>query len=115
MTAFDIGRRYLDGGDPSTAARHLTEAAAAEPANRAVLTELARAHFHSAALGKAEKVARTLVELDPTDTFALTLLGRTLARRGRHAQALPHLRLAAAMTGSTEVAALLADVEARVR
>ncbi len=94
----DRGRDYRESGDPSTAVRYLSEAAMAAPDNQAVLTELALAHFQSAALGPAEEVARRLVELDPSDPYARLLLGRSLARQSRHPEAVPHLRLAAAMT-----------------
>jgi Flp pilus assembly protein TadD len=94
----DRGHDFRESGDPSRAVRYLSEAATAAPDNRAVLTELALAHFQSAALGPAEEVARRLVELDPSDSYARLLLGRALARQSRHPEALPHLRLAAAMT-----------------
>lgn len=98
LELLDRGRMYRESGDPSTAARILSEVAAAAPDNRAVLTELALAHFQSAALGRAEEVARRLVELDPSDDYARLLLGRALARQNRHLEAIPELRLAAAMT-----------------
>ncbi|MBM7772122.1 Flp pilus assembly protein TadD [Actinokineospora baliensis] len=113
-TLYELGRRYREGGDPTTAARYLAQAAEEDPSSRAVLTELALAHFQSAALGKAETTARALVELDPSDAFALTLLGRSLVRQSKHAEAVPYLRLAAVMTGSAEAGAALAECEARL-
>ncbi|NUT46806.1 MAG: tetratricopeptide repeat protein [Saccharothrix sp.] len=108
------GRMFRAAGDPSGAARHLAEAAAHAPEDRTVLTELALAHFQSAALGKAEGVLTTLVELDPSDGYTRLLLGRTLSRQSRHAEALPQLRLAAAITRDPEVEAEAARVLARV-
>lgn len=58
---------------------------------------LARAYYHSAQLGRAEKAARALVEADPTDVYAVLLLARTLQRRGRHADAGTWLRRLDAM------------------
>lgn len=55
---------------------------------------LARAYFHSAQFGKAEKVLRVLIEEHPTDGYAHLLLGRTLQRAGRHAEAARPLALA---------------------
>lgn len=98
MELLDRGRLFRESGNPSAAARYLSEAAAAAPDDRTVLTELALAHFQSAALAPAEEVARKLVVLDPSDAYARLLLGRTLARQSRHAEAIPHLRLAAAMS-----------------
>ncbi|MFD7652600.1 tetratricopeptide repeat protein [Actinosynnema sp. NPDC059797] len=108
------GRGFLAAGDPSGAARYLAEAAEQAPRDRTVLTELALAHFRSAALGKAERVLTELVELDPADGYARLLLGRTLSRQSRHAEALPQLRLAAALTRDPEVEQEVARVEARV-
>lgn len=116
-TVFELlerGRAFRAAGDPSSAARFLAQAAEAVPADRTVLTELALAHFQSAALGPAERVLRTLVELDPSDGYARMLLGRTLARQSRHADALPELRLAAALTGDPEVAEAIARSESRL-
>ncbi|MEU4807113.1 tetratricopeptide repeat protein [Actinosynnema sp. NPDC023587] len=110
----DLGREFRAAGDPSSAARFLARAASHAPTDRTVLTELALAHFQSAALGKAEDVLRDLVELDPSDGYTRLLLGRTLSRRSRHAEALPQLRLAAALTRDPEVEAELSRVERRV-
>ncbi|MEV1115322.1 tetratricopeptide repeat protein [Actinosynnema sp. NPDC049800] len=109
------GRMFRVSGDPSGAARYLAEAAEHVPTDRTVLTELALAHFQSAALGKAERVLTALVDLDPSDGYARLLLGRTLSRQSRHAEALPQLRLAAAITRDPEVESEVARVEARVR
>jgi Flp pilus assembly protein TadD len=114
LELLERGRLFRESGNPSAAARYLSEAATAAPADRAVLTELALAHFQSAALGPAERAARRLVELDPSDSYARLLLGRALARQGRHPEAVPHLRLAAAMTDAPEVHDALAhSVERR--
>ncbi|GAA4439511.1 tetratricopeptide repeat protein [Actinokineospora soli] len=108
------GRMYRESGDPSTAARYLARAAEAEPRSRAVLTELALAQFQSAALGPAERTARRLLDLDPSDAYAHLLLGRALSRAARHREALPHLRLAAAMAPSPELDELIASAESRI-
>ncbi|MBB5956123.1 Flp pilus assembly protein TadD [Saccharothrix tamanrassetensis] len=110
----DRGREFRAAGDPSSAARFLAEAASHAPGDRTVLTELALAHFQSAALGKAEGVLRDLVGLDPSDGYTRLLLGRTLSRQSRHVEALPQLRLAAALTRDPDVGAELARVEQRV-
>ncbi|MBW4719327.1 tetratricopeptide repeat protein [Saccharothrix obliqua] len=109
-----LGREFRAAGNPSQAARFLAQAAEHAPADRTVLTELALAHFQSAALGKAEGVLRELVDLDPSDGFTRLLLGRTLSRQSRHEEALPQLRLAVALTRDPEVESELARVEQRV-
>ncbi|MER5719333.1 tetratricopeptide repeat protein [Streptomyces sp. NPDC002132] len=60
---------------------------------------LARAYYHSAQLRRAETELRVIVERDPVEGYARLMLGRTLERQGRHAEARPHLRLASAMAG----------------
>lgn len=55
---------------------------------------LARAYYHSAQLGRAEAVLLPLVEQCPTDAYAHLLLGRTLQRAGRNADAARPLALA---------------------
>lgn len=55
---------------------------------------LARAYFHSAQLSRAEATLRVIVEETPTEGYAHLLLGRTLQRRGRHAEARRWLTLA---------------------
>ncbi len=88
---------YFESGDPMGAARLLEPIVEAEPHNSAVRQLLARAYFNSAQLNGAEAQLRALIEHDPSDHYAHHVLGRTLERGGRFREALPHLRLAAAM------------------
>lgn len=55
---------------------------------------LARAYFQSAQLGRAEATLNEVIEHSPTDSYAHLLLGRTLQRAGRHAEAARPLALA---------------------
>jgi predicted Zn-dependent protease len=87
----------FEAGDPVGAARMLEPIVEAEPHNSAVRQLLARAYFNSAQLARAEAQLRALVDHDPSDHYAHHVLGRTLERAGRFREALPHLRLAAAM------------------
>src|SRR5690349_16940703 len=89
---------FFESGDPRAAARLLEPIVEAEPHNTAVRQLLARAYFNSAQLNGAETQLRVLIEHDPSDHYAHHVLGRTLERGGRFREALPHLRLAAAMT-----------------
>ena len=57
----------------------------------------ARAYFHSAQLGRATTALTALLQQNPSDHYARFLLGRTLERANKPQEALPHLRLAAAM------------------
>ncbi|MFI1920791.1 MULTISPECIES: M48 family metallopeptidase [unclassified Streptomyces] len=60
---------------------------------------LARSYYHSAQLLRAETELRLIVERDPVEHYARLMLGRTLERQGRPAEAGPHLRLASALAG----------------
>ena len=60
---------------------------------------LARAYFQSAQLGRAEATLDQVIEQAPTDSYAHLLLGRTLQRAGRHAEAARPLALAEALGG----------------
>lgn len=60
---------------------------------------LARAYFHSAQLGRAEIVVRTILVEHPDEAYANLLLGRTLQRQGRRAEATPHLAMAELLGG----------------
>ena len=55
---------------------------------------LARAYYGSAQLGRAEATLRELLDRHPDDGYLHLLLGRTLQRQARHAEARPHLSLA---------------------
>ncbi|PRX97344.1 tetratricopeptide repeat protein [Allonocardiopsis opalescens] len=99
--AFTRGRRRFAQGDPIGAARVLEPVAEAEPNNRTVLELLGRAYFHSAQLRKAEATFRTLVELDPCDSWACIALARTLERQSRTSEASRYRRLHAAMSGGS--------------
>ncbi|HYN67565.1 MAG TPA: tetratricopeptide repeat protein [Ornithinibacter sp.] len=60
---------------------------------------LARSYFHCAQLGRAERVTRALLADVPDDAYANLVLGRTLQRQGRHAEATPHLAMAELLGG----------------
>jgi predicted Zn-dependent protease len=106
---------FFEAGDPRGAARILEPILAAEPGNAGVRLLLARAYFHSAQLTRAEEQLRILVERDPTDHYALFVLGRTLERLSRPAEALPHLRMASVMHPNEEYEQTVRRVAAKVR
>ena len=102
---------FFETGDPLGAARLLEPIVEAEPQNASVRQLLARSYFMSAQLKGAEKQLRALIELDPTDHYAHHVLGRTLERAGRPAEALPYLRLALVMHHRPEYEDALRRVE----
>ena len=106
---------FFEAGDPTGAARLLEPIVEAEPGNSSVRQLLARAYFQSAQLNRAEEQLRELVDRDPSDHYAHHVLGRTLERMNRHADALRHLRIAAAMySTNTDYTTALRRVESRV-
>jgi Flp pilus assembly protein TadD len=104
---------FFESGDPAGAARILEPIVGVEPANASVRLLLARAYFNSAQLNRAEMQLRTLVDQNPSDHYAHHVLGRTLERLGRLSEALPHLRLAAAMRPGGDYTDAMKRVEAR--
>lgn len=103
-TAADEYRRatlYFESKAYSEAARILAGVLAEEPANLSVRLLLARSYYHSAQLRNAEAELLRILEADPAEDYARLMLGRTLERQGRAAEARPHLRLAAAMAGES--------------
>ncbi|MYV60699.1 tetratricopeptide repeat protein, partial [Streptomyces sp. SID4931] len=96
---WDRARMFFEAKEYLTAARILGGLVGEAPEQVAPRLLLARSYYHSARLGKAEEELRRVLELDPVETYAHLMLGRTLERQGRDADAAPHLRMAAALTG----------------
>ncbi|MFH8484236.1 tetratricopeptide repeat protein [Streptomyces longisporoflavus] len=96
---WERARQFFDAKEYATAARILAPLADEVPEQVAPRLLLARAYYHSAQLRRAEAELRTVIERDPVEQYARLLLGRTLERQGRDAEAAPHLRMAAALSG----------------
>lgn len=93
---YRMAETWVDGGRPLEALEMLEPRAGELRESSGGTLLLGRAYYRSAQLRKAEEELRRAVELAPADSFARYLLGRTLQRQRRYADALPHLRLAAA-------------------
>ncbi|WP_299531743.1 tetratricopeptide repeat protein [uncultured Streptomyces sp.] len=93
---------FFDAKEYLTAARILGGLVSEAPEQVGPRLLLARAYYHSARLGKAETELRAVLERDPVEDYARLMLGRTLERQGRHDEAAPHLRMAAALNGDFE-------------
>lgn len=100
--------------EPAKALELVDAALEDEPANRGLRSLRAWAYLLRAQLQKAEAELRRLVEEVPDDEWARHALGRALERQSRFNDALPHLRLAAAMTGDPEHEAAVLRVERRL-
>jgi len=93
--AYDLlARRF-----PVEALELIEPALAEDGGDRGLRSLRAWAYLLRAQLARAEADLRLLVEDDPSDAWAQHALGRALERQSREAEALPHLRLAAAMSG----------------
>ncbi|MEU6929053.1 tetratricopeptide repeat protein [Streptomyces sp. 2RAF24] len=96
---WDRAQLFFEAKEYLTAVRILRGLVAEHPDQTAQRLLLARAYYHSAQLSRAEEELRTVLERDPVEHYARLMLGRTLERQGRAAEAAPHLRMAAAMAG----------------
>ncbi|GEL24625.1 hypothetical protein PSU4_35790 [Pseudonocardia sulfidoxydans NBRC 16205] len=94
---FRMAETWVDEGRPLEALEMLEPHADELRESVAGALLLGRAYYRSAQLRKAEEELARAVELAPADSYARYLLGRALQRQSRHADALPHLRLAAAL------------------
>jgi predicted Zn-dependent protease len=106
--------RLLEERQPRDAIAVLDPAVAQEPASTSLRTLRAWAYFQSAHLTGAEEDLRMIVDERPTDVWARFALGRTLERQSRLSDALPHLRLAAVMSGDPEHETAVLRVERRL-
>jgi tetratricopeptide (TPR) repeat protein len=104
----------IEASAPLKAIEILNPALETEPGSASLRTLRAWAYFKSAQLGRAEADLVQLVEENPTDVWARFALGRVLERQSRYADALPHLRLAAVMSGDAEHEAGVLRVERRL-
>jgi predicted Zn-dependent protease len=103
----------LEDRSPKQAIEILDPAIESEPASTSLRTLRAWAYFQTAQLTKAETELAVLVDEVPTDVWARFALGRVLERQSRYSDALPHMRLAAVMSGDPEHEAAVLRVERR--
>ncbi len=113
-SAYRVAYDLLARRAPVEALAVLEPALAEEPRNTGLRSLRAWAYLIRVQLGRAEEELTSLVADDPSDVWARHALGRTYERQARDAEALPHLRLAAAMSGDPVHAAAVARVEARL-
>jgi predicted Zn-dependent protease len=114
VDAYHQAWRMLEERDPKGALELLDPALEQEPGSASLRTLRAWAYFQSAQLTRAEADLSLLVDECPTDVWARFALGRVLERQSKYADALPHLRLAAVMSGDAEHEAGVLRVERRL-
>ncbi|MFF9010549.1 tetratricopeptide repeat protein [Streptomyces goshikiensis] len=96
---WERGRLFFEAKEYTAAARVLDSLAGEAPEQLTPRLLLARAYYHSAQLTRAEGELRAILERWPVEDYAQLMLGRTLERQGRAAEAARYLRIAAAMAG----------------
>ena len=92
---FKRGTALLEAGDFNQATVPLSKAAALEPGKASIREALGRAYFRSRQYERARAEFAAVVELAPTNDYALFCLGRALLELGRAAEARKPLALAA--------------------
>jgi Flp pilus assembly protein TadD len=92
---FQRGTALLEAGDFDQATVPLRKAAQLEPGKASVREALGRAYFRSRHFEEAAVEFAAVVELAPTNDYALFCLGRALMESGRPADARKPLVLAA--------------------
>lgn len=91
------GMQLLADRHPAAAATLLARAAEVEPASRAILEALARAHHDAGRYTEAMEAFTELIACSPTDDYAHFGLGLAAVRAGDLITAAEHLALAVAM------------------
>lgn len=109
-TAYDL----LERRAPREALEILEPALERDPDNTGLLTLRAWAYLIRVRLQRAQADLEQLVAINPADDWAQHALGRCLERQNRDAEALPHLRLAAAMSGDWDHSLAVLRVEERL-
>jgi tetratricopeptide (TPR) repeat protein len=101
-SAYRIAFDLLSRRAPEEALQVLEPALEQDPDNTGLRMLRAWAYLIRVQLGPAESELRSLVDEHPDDDWLRFALGRALERQSKYAEALPHLRLAAAMSADPE-------------
>ena len=96
------GRGLLDDGMPAQATVPLEKAKKLEPDKASIREALGIAYFRIQRWQEAEAEFRAVLELSPTDDYALYALGRALEKQGRDAEANGHYKLASSLSPQSE-------------
>ena len=81
----------------------LERAARAEPGKGSILEPLGRAYHHSRQFERARETFEELVDIDPSGHWAHFALSESLRQLGRMSEARTHLKLAIALSPTSEL------------
>jgi Flp pilus assembly protein TadD len=81
----------------------LQRAASEEPGKGSILEPLGRAYHHSGQFERARETFEALLEVDPSAHWAHFALAASLRKLGRTTEARTHLRLAVALSPTSEL------------
>jgi tetratricopeptide (TPR) repeat protein len=85
------------------AATVLARATRQEPGKGSILEALGRAYYNSAQHDRAAETFETLLDVDPSAHYGHYALGQSLKQLGRIREARTHLRLAVALSPSSQL------------
>jgi Flp pilus assembly protein TadD len=97
------GQALIRSRHHAQAAVVLERAAREEPGKGSILEPLGRAYHHSGQYDRARETFEALLEVDPSAHWAHFALATTLRKLGRTAEARTHLRLAVALSPTSEL------------
>jgi tetratricopeptide (TPR) repeat protein len=96
------GRELLEHGDFAAAAVPLTRARELDPRKTSIREALGRALFGARSYELAAAEFQAIVDIAPTNDYALFCLGRSMQLLGRHREACRPLAVACSMRPSRE-------------
>ena len=114
VAQFRLAESLVSARRPLEALRELRPVLDAEPDAPSVQLLAGRAYLQSAQLRRAEEAFLRVLEQNPSDHYARFVLGRTLQRQSRLAEARAQLAMAAAMHPTPDYQEALNEVRMRL-
>ena len=97
------GRELIEGRHYAQAAIVLERALRLEPGKASILEALGQALFNSRQYDRSRETFEALLEVDPSAHYAHYALGQSLKQLGHRREARTHLRLAVALSPTSEL------------
>jgi tetratricopeptide (TPR) repeat protein len=105
-SAYDLlqrGRGLIQSRHHAQAAIVLERALRLEPGKASILEALGQAYFNSRQYDRSRETFEALLELDPSAHYAHYALGQSLKLLGQRREARTHLKLAVALSPTSEL------------